>query len=263
MSFHFHFDRRLYFEHQLLNTSRYVIPFILSHQVLKPDSQVLEVGCGEGGVLKAFIAFGCHGVGVELDGARVESFCHFMSDALSAGKAEIHHKDIYELIGEQSFKNRFDLIVFKDVIEHIHDQTQLLKAIRGLLKPDGAIFLGFPPWQMPFGGHQQICQNKYLSRLPYIHLLPKGLYKRILIWFGESPSTVEALLEVRETGISIEDFEKITLQSGYRILKKELYLFNPIYELKFGIKPKVQFRVISSIPVLRNFLTTCVYYLIK
>jgi hypothetical protein len=116
---------------------------------------------------------------------------------------------------------------------------------------------------MPFGGHQQICKHKILSRAPYIHLLPRFLYKKLLLAFSESKSTVEALLEVWDTGISIERFEKICRRTGYGFALKRFYLINPIYELKFGLKPLRQLPLLGQIPVLRNFFTTCVYYLIK
>lgn len=61
---------------------------------------------------------------------------------------------------------------------------------------------------MPHGGHQQICESKFLSMLPYYHLLPSFLYKLVLRSFGEAPSTIECLMEVKSTGISIERFEK-------------------------------------------------------
>jgi len=113
---------------------------------------------------------------------------------------------------------------------------------------------------MPFGGHQQICSNKLLSLLPYYHLLPSFLYRNILQWFGENPAVVKELLEIKETGISIEDFEAMLSETNYHIKAKTFYLINPIYEYKFKLKPRLQFTFVSKIPVVRNFLTTCVYY---
>jgi 2-polyprenyl-3-methyl-5-hydroxy-6-metoxy-1,4-benzoquinol methylase len=63
--------------------------------------------------------------------------------------------------------------LLKDVIEHIHDQPKLIAWMKSYLAPNGTIFFGFPPWQMPFGGHQQLCRNKVLAKLPYYHLLPR------------------------------------------------------------------------------------------
>ena len=65
--FEFHADRKRYFEIQLLNAEKYVIPFIEEKFLIKPGMRILEIGCGEGGVLKAFINKGCEGVGVEMD----------------------------------------------------------------------------------------------------------------------------------------------------------------------------------------------------
>jgi hypothetical protein len=81
--------------------------------------------------------------------------------------------------------------------------------------------------------------------------------------FGEYPTTIKELLEIKSTGISIEKFERLAINSGYAIVAFTHYLINPIYQYKFGWKPKVQLRWVSKIPVLRNFFTTCVYYLIR
>jgi hypothetical protein len=71
------------------------------------------------------------------------------------------------------------------------------------------------------------------------------------------------MLEIRETGISIEKFEQIAHQTGYNVINKTHFLFNPIYEYKFNVKARKQLPIIRSIPWLRNFVTTCVYYLIQ
>ncbi|WP_299106332.1 hypothetical protein, partial [uncultured Bradyrhizobium sp.] len=56
---------------------------------------------------------------------------------------------------------------------------------------------------------------------------------------------------------------RISQQTGYSILARKHYLINPIYQWKFGWKPRAQFRLITLIPYFRNFFTTCVYYLIR
>jgi len=112
---------------------------------------------------------------------------------------------------------------------------------------------------MPFGGHQQIARS-FVAKLPYVHLLPRFLYKRLL-QINREP--VAELLEIRDTRISIERFERICSEQGYTVLHRRHYLINPIYQWKFGWRPRVQTRLLSNIPYLRNFLTTCVYYLIS
>ncbi len=74
---------------------------------------------------------------------------------------------------------------------------------------------------------------------------------------------VEELLDIKDTRISIERFEKIVQQQEYTIINKTHFLINPIYQYKFGWKPRKQFWLIRHIPYFRNYLTTCVYYLIQ
>jgi hypothetical protein len=81
--------------------------------------------------------------------------------------------------------------------------------------------------------------------------------------FKEPEYVINDLLEIKDTGISIERFEKIVKRTNYKIVDKIHYLFNPIYEYKFNLKPKKQNPLISKIPYIRNYLTTCVYYIIK
>ncbi|AYD46763.1 MAG TPA: class I SAM-dependent methyltransferase [Arachidicoccus soli] len=257
--FEFHTDSKKYFEMQTANALEYVLPFIEEKIPIKNGMRVLEIGCGEGGVLKAFVDHGCIGVGVEFDKIRIENASLWMADEIDGGKVSFVSKDIYQTEAEE-LDGKFDIIILKDVIEHIHDQAKLLQRMHQLLVPKGVIFFGFPPWQMPFGGHQQICKNKWLSRMPYYHLLPKRLYAYVLKRKNEN---VDELLEIKETGISIERFERITKQTSYRILHKRHFLINPIYKWKFNIKPRRQFAIIRAVPYLRNFLTTCVYYLIE
>ena len=255
--FEFHKDRKRYFEMQILNTNKYVIPFIEEKFPLKPGMRVLEIGCGEGGVLKAFINKGCNGVGVELDAPRIGDAQKFLPEDIAAGRLRFVVKDIYQVDIEKDFNGLFDIIVLKDVIEHIHDQPKLIGWLKRFLKPGGIVFFGFPPWYMPFGGHQQICKST-ISRLPYIHLLPKRIYRWIL---KSKKENVDEMMEIRETGISIEQFEKICNNEGYKLFHVRHYLLNPIYEWKFGWKPKRQSIIIKAIPFLRNFFTTCVYYI--
>lgn len=243
---------------QVENTRNYVIPFIEKYIQIK-DQRVLEIGCGEAGVLKAFIDKGCTGVGVELDEPRLVHAREWMSNELKEGKVFFISKDIYKVDAQQEFGGKFDIIILKDVIEHIHDQKKLITWMKGFLNPGGVIFFGFPPWQMPFGGHQQLFSNKFLSKIPYTHLLPSPLYKAILKVFKQD---VPAFMEIKQTGISIERFERITKETGFKIVNRLHYFLNPIYEYKFNVKAKKQTPLISHIPYIRNYFTTCVYYLI-
>ena len=258
--FEFHEDRKKNFDIQVDNATKYVLPFIEKTIPIKAGMRVLEIGCGEAGVLKPFIDRGCTAIGVEFDLLRIDLAKEYLKEEFESGKINFIGKDIYLVDAEKELGGKFDIIILKDVIEHIHNQPKLMKEMLRFLLPKGCIFFGFPPWQMPFGGHQQVCTNKLLSKLPYYHLLPRSIYKWILKSKNEN---VEALIEIRDTKISIEKFERISKETGYNIINKTHFLFNPIYEYKFGVKARKQLPIIRNIPWLRNFVTTCVYYLIQ
>ncbi len=261
--FEFHKNKQIYFKQQTDNAAAYVLPFIESVLSLHKNMKVLEVGCAEAGVLKAFLDKGLSGVGVELVEYRATLAQEFLHKEIAEGKAHIISKNIYNESFAEEFASSFDIIVLKDVIEHIHDQERVMKRLKEFLKPEGIIFFGFPPWQMPFGGHQQICKNKILSKLPYYHLLPNFIYKALLKAGGESELNVSELLEVKQTGISIERFEHCVKNAGLKISKRTFFLINPIYKYKFGLQARIQSPIISSIPWIRNFFTTCVYYVVS
>lgn len=222
----------------------------------------MEIGCGEGGVLKPFADKGCYCVGVDLNHLRTDLANEFLEQEVSEKKMEFICQNVYDEDFLARFRDFFDVIILKDAIEHIPDQEKFIPYLKKFLRKGGQIFFGFPPWYMPFGGHQQICEGKFLSMLPYYHILPKSLYKGIVKLGGEDEGVVRELMEIYDTRISIERFERIVKNSGFKILKKQHYLINPIYRFKFGLQPRKQWGPLTHLPFLRNFITTCVYYTI-
>src|SRR5687767_12280475 len=116
--FEFHSDRKRYFEIQKLNTEKYVIPFIEQKISITPGFRVLEIGCGEAGVLMPFLERGCVAVGVELDVPRLDMANEMLKDYVQSGKVMFLGKDIYEVDADKELGGKFDLVILKDVIEH-------------------------------------------------------------------------------------------------------------------------------------------------
>lgn len=254
-----HENRLQYFKEQAYTTETYIVPFIEQHLPIKENLQVLEIGCGEGGNMLPFLDRGCYVTGVDLAGNKLENAALFYQDHPNKHKLNLINKDIYDI--EEDLK--FDLIIMRDVLEHIHDQEKFMHYVKRFLKPNALFFLGFPPWQNPFGGHQQICQSRLLSKLPYFHILPMGMYKAVLKAFKEPQLQVDSLVEIKETGITIERFKRIIKKEQYKVLEEQLYFINPNYEVKFKLRPRKQWPVINKTPFVRNFLITTCYYLIS
>ena len=260
MALKHHSDDKVRFDQQVDNSVSYLVPFLAHTKPLTAGLNVMEVGTGEGGVLVPFMDAGCFCLGVDLVPERIELANQFLEKEVAAGKVKFVCQNIYEDAFYSQYNGFFDIIILKDVIEHVPNQEEFIPYLMKFLKPGGQIFFGFPPWYMPFGGHQQVCRKKWLSVLPYYHILPNFLYKGLLKLGGEHPIVIADLMEIKTTAITIERFERIIRKSGLKVLYKEHYLINPIYKYKFGLNPKKQWKLVSALPYVRDFLTTCVYY---
>jgi 2-polyprenyl-3-methyl-5-hydroxy-6-metoxy-1,4-benzoquinol methylase len=262
MTLYFHGNASLKFNQQYLVTRDYIIPFISKIKEINEHTKVLEIGCGEGGVLKAFAEKGCECTGMDLSESKIESGKEIFNSTPLKGSVELFTANIYDETVIHSFKNKFNLIVLKDTIEHIPNQERVIAHLKNYLKEDGMIFFAFPPWSMPFGGHQQTCKTK-LGQIPYMHLLPKKTYLSFLKKAGESEATIKSLEEIHETGISINRFEQILKREHYKVIRHRKYLVNPIYRYKFKWTPREQSHFVGAIPWFRDFVTTAVYYLVQ
>lgn len=252
-----HTDRERYFNEQAWTTEKYYLPYIKGFLGKMPDS-VLEVGCGEGGNLLPFAIAGANVTGVDLAARKIENARSFFAERRVDGT--FISKDIFQLT---ELKGTFQLIIVHDVIEHIYDKELFLNGLKDYLAPEGCMFVAFPSWQMPFGGHQQIARSRVVSHFPFIHLLPKSLYKVTLKLFGESDSMIEDLLDIKHTKCPIERFHKAVKSTGYIIEDSRFYFINPNYEVKFGLKPRKLWSVIAAIPWVRNFFCTSSFHILR
>lgn len=248
------------YQQQVDNSRDYLLPFIEASTPVNDTTKVLEIGAGEGGVLLPFLERKAYCVGVDLDEPRIVLAKEFIKDYDQQEQVLFSVKNVYDKDFEERYKGFFDIIILKDVIEHIPQQETFIPYIKTLLSPKGQIFFGFPPWYMPFGGHQQLCSNKWASKLPWYHILPNPIYRGILRMARETDGQIQEMMEIKDTRISIERFERIVRKSGLQILKKQPYLINPIYKYKFGLRPRKQWPPLMWLPFFRNFVTTCVYY---
>ncbi|MBR5716098.1 MAG: methyltransferase domain-containing protein [Bacteroidales bacterium] len=249
--------REQYFDELSRTSEKYFVPYIEQHCTLGEGTRVLEVGCGVGGNLAPIAARGCEVTGIDIDANNIVAAKECF-DAKGL-KGSFVCQNFFEM--DESVAG-FDVVVCHDVIEHIADKESFLRKMKRLVGQDGIVFMSFPAWQMPFGGHHQNCRSRFVSHCPYIHLLPRGLYRWVLQRAGESESTVNELLEIKETRTPIELFERVSRKVEFKILDRCLYFINPHYETKFGLKPRRLWSFIAHIPWVRNFFTTSCFYII-
>ena len=252
-----HTNRMLYFRELATTSKSYFMPYIRRWHKIEAGMDVLEVGCGEGGNLLPFAELGCRTTGVDIAACRIEEAKNYFDVCRAEG--EFIAEDIFRL---DRPRKRYDIIICHDVIEHISGKEALLLKIGSYLKADGVVFMSFPAWQMPFGGHQQICKSRVLSRLPFVHLLPTRLYEAAIRLSGEDEECASELLAIKQTRMTIEQFERVVSRTSLTVRHRQLWLVNPHYEVKFGLRPRRLPRVLSCIPYLRNFLSSSCFYIL-
>lgn len=251
-------NRELYFKELSITSKKYFIPYISKFKKIKEGMNILEIGCGDGGNLLPFAELGCNTTGVDISEGRIKDAVLFFKERQIKG--DFIASDIFKL---KELEHNFDLIICHDVIEHIEDKVTFISNLPKYIKPGGIIFISFPAWQMPFGGHQQICKSKIISHLPFIHLLPTFMYKTILKMSGENEGCIKELLSIKKTKTPIELFEELVHKQQITVADKLLFFINPHYEIKFGLKPRKLPAIIAGIPYLRNFLTTSCFYILR
>ena len=253
-----HKDYKTYFEESISSSVKYYIPYIkeCASLPLGKSLKVLEVGCGLGGNLFPFAEMGCKVSGVDIDALSVEYAKAFYAER--GVEADFTCEDIHAYADDV----KYDLILLHDAIEHITDKDRLMHRLHSMLADNGVLYVAFPAWCMPFGGHQQVCRS-FLSKCPFIHLLPRKAYVWLLRKFGESEGAIRSLMDTRNARMHIQAFQSLCDKMDFEVINRMLYFINPHYEVKFGLKPRKLWRVLAVIPYLRDFFSTSCHYLLR
>lgn len=128
---------------------------ILLNKYYPQKGKLLDVGCANGGFLKMADKHGWDTYGVEPS-----------RELAVLGKR--NGLKIYQgTLDEQKFtKNKFDVITYWDVLEHVADPMRELKLVYSLLKPGGILLVNFPD----IGSLPARLSGKYWWFLLSVHL---------------------------------------------------------------------------------------------
>jgi len=106
-------------------------------ELIGGSKRVLDVGCATGYLARALRDRDCSVSGLEFDPVAAEEARPHL-DTLVVGNAE--EIDLLEAFGEQ----RFDVVVFGDVLEHLRDPLAVLRSARRLLDDGGSVVASIP-----------------------------------------------------------------------------------------------------------------------
>jgi 2-polyprenyl-3-methyl-5-hydroxy-6-metoxy-1,4-benzoquinol methylase len=136
--------RRNLMHHASLKSSRYDIftnedRFSRNYvflQEAKKYRSILECGCSTGFISKQLAAAGARVVGIEIDTEAAEEARQFCARVLPL---DLNRPDWSSAVGE-----RFDLVTYGDVLEHLLEPQVVLRETRNVLAPGGRVLISLP-----------------------------------------------------------------------------------------------------------------------
>lgn len=250
---------KYYWGYQYRLAKEVLVPYLRKQGVFKSGNRVAEVGCAEAGVLMAFAEAGAQEVlGTDIEQLRLDMGATIAS-RLTIPLTLSSHNVLFDAL-KPEWQQTFDLVILRDVIEHLDDTELALKNVQRLLKPGGFLFVEFPPYNSPFGGHQHLLRNT-MGRFPYTHLLPKPLFEKMTAsgWHTVDIDEVRRLATIRLTPKS---FKAAATSAGYTICREQYYLLRPVFTMKFGL-PTIPLTPIKWIPGVKELLSLEANYILQ
>jgi len=249
---------KYYWNYQYELGKDFVVPYSKSIGCFKPGDSVFEVGSAEGGVLAAFVEEGgTEAIGTDIAQNRLE-MGEKISGLIDFPIKFSNHNIITEDIPDK-WLNKFNLVLLRDVIEHLDDTETALSNIKKIIKPGGYLFVSFPPYYSAFGGHQHTLGN-LSGKIPFIHLLPDFIFHKLIA--SGRDADIEEVKRLQNIKLTTKKFEDATQRAGYDIFKKDFYLLRPVYKMKFGL-PSIKLTKISFLPFVKNLFSLEALYVLR
>ena len=185
---------------------------------------LLDIGCGNGHLLKDSCQYVNKAVGIEKFDYSKPKFDNIINI------------DIFDNTFED---NSFDIITFLDVMEHIEDENKFLQEVKRLIKYNGTIIITVPAYQWLFSnsdifyGHYRRYNSKTLRKV----LEDNGLEIQKLSYMNFFLFPLFALVRIIDKVFNRKKFEygesKLTNTILYNIFHIEKYLLKK-FNLPFG-----------------------------
>ncbi len=237
----------------------YIVPLLKKLNIFKNGDKVAEIGSAEGGVLHSFLDNGStEALGTDIAKTRLEEG-QKIAKILGYNTQYLYHDIVNQDIMPQ-WEEKYNLVILRDVIEHLDHPDRAISNIRNIITPGGYLFITFPPYNTPYGGHQHTLKGNLITKLPYIHLLPKSIFFR-LIKSGRPQDIIE-VKRLKQLRFDPEKMENIAVKEGYKVEYREFFLIRPVFKMKFGLNP-IKLPFARNLKILRNYFSLEALYILK
>jgi SAM-dependent methyltransferase len=247
-----------YFGYQYGLGVQYIAPYLLKRDVKLVGASICEIGCGEGGVLAALADEGAqYSLGIDIRQEAIDRAKHIFQ--ILAINSDFHIHDITSSETPGAWRERFDFVTLRDVIEHLDDTEKSLRHVMDFLKPGGHLYIVFPPYYSPYGAHQHALKN-FWGKFPFIQFLPDVLFNGMIK--SGVDLDVEEVTRLREIRMTVGKFRAAAKSVGLELIEEELYFLRPVFKMKFGINP-LRANLLKRIPILREIVSLEAAYLLR
>lgn len=162
----------------------HLIPLL--HEHARPY-RIIDVGCGRGAIISEVqraTKAECYGIDNNRESlamaAGTNSDVNWFYIDLESNQKKLQH-----------LPGPFDVVLLCDVVEHIG--MPALETAGRLVADDGIVYVRFPPWRSPFGGHQHLTR-RWTRYVPWIHLFATGYSRSVgKRFFKRNPNDTESV----------------------------------------------------------------------
>jgi SAM-dependent methyltransferase len=247
-----------YWTYQYELASKYLQPCLQQWGVWKDEVRILDVGCGDGGATCALAEAGARIDALDIEPRRLEMAAE---RARSRGlELKFETADITDATTLDRFGGPYDLILFRDVLEHIPDVDAALAQCSERLADGGGIVVIYPPYWSAYGGHQQTrgAARRFgvrWAKLPFIHWLPRPVWAALARSAAVSDAEWEDVSIVRRACLTIGGLGGRARRHGLRVDRVRRYLLRPTFNLRYGT-PVLDAGILGWIPLLRDIVVS-------
>lgn len=225
----------------------HTVRFLQSAGLLPQNARVLDVGCGEGSILRQI-----HVTRPDIHAVGVEMYKPFADFARTYAQVPIY--PVLDELPEGEAGPTYDLVILSHVLEHVPDPPKFMAELATYLKPTGRLFIDVPDvTKYHWLADLHIAHIYHFSRATLARTAEKAGLHTTQIEIHKPPklpSCIRAVFAGAPVGervtVEPDPAEDAATAEHIRAMKKNAWLFNKcfsfsmwFYETMWAVKSKL------------------------